>query len=358
MAVGGMAEIWRAEAILPNGTSSPVAIKRVLPELASKNPLYRSMFEDEARLGMLLSHPNIVHVFDAKEVAGTFLMLMELVDGTSLKSLVEEAQDRGAVMPLPATLYIARQLARALEYAHNARTHEGQPLGIIHRDVSPHNLLLGSNGDVKLADFGLADASVHEASTGELVGGKLGYLAPEVVQQLDSDARIDLFATGIILWELLAGRRLFQRKTDVETLRAVVRCEVPALTQFNPKLPSEVERLIARLLLRDREQRIGSAAELEAELGLLIEAYGSGVGASDVSLLVGLHLARSASDSREYEEPGLEIAAVLEEMSVFAQAASSDTDGETPLNPDDFQRSEYVEELPDYSGSGVHRRPD
>src|SRR5690606_24356219 len=180
----------------------PVAIKRVLPELAGQ-PVFRSMFEDEARLGMALRHDNIVRVFDARDVGGTFIMIMELVDGTSLKDLLARAHVRRAPMPVPTAPPVARELARALDYAHTARDEQGRRLGIVHRDVSPHNLLLGRGGRVKLADFGLADASVHETQLDDgMLGGKLGYLAPEIIRQEPTSHQIDIFALGIVLWEM------------------------------------------------------------------------------------------------------------------------------------------------------------
>ncbi|MCZ7678600.1 MAG: serine/threonine protein kinase [Sandaracinaceae bacterium] len=208
----GMAEVWRGDAVFEDGARHPVAIKRVLPNLASQE-LYRSMFEDEARLGMALSHANIVRVYDARDVGGTFLMIMELVDGTSLKDLLARAHQREAPMPVATALHIARELAKALDYAHTATDAEGTHLGVVHRDVSPHNLLLGRRGEVKLADFGLADASVHQTHLGDgMLGGKLGYLAPEIVRAQPATHRIDLFALGIVLWEMLSGRRLLPRR--------------------------------------------------------------------------------------------------------------------------------------------------
>ena len=214
IAVGGMAEVWKAEASFEAGDGHIVAIKRVRPEIAGQ-PTYLAMFQDEARLGMLLRHPNIVRVYDVREIAGTYIMVMELVDGVALKALLDVAVAHERPMPMGPALYVARELARALDYAHQARDARGEPLGVIHRDVSPHNLLLGSDGKVKLTDFGLADATINVASVEDgLSGGKLGYLVPEIVQQQRGDQRVDIFAFGIVLWEMLAGRRLFVGDSD------------------------------------------------------------------------------------------------------------------------------------------------
>ena len=242
IATGGMAEVWRAEATFEDGGSHEVAIKRVLPQMGQ--PLYRAMFEDEARLGMLLRHPNIVRVYDARDIGGTFIMVMELVDGDSLKSVLERAHGRGACMPVATALHITRELIRALDYVHTAMDGDGNHLGILHRDISPHNLLLGKNGDVKLTDFGLADARVHEhARSEDLVGGKLGYLAPEIIRRQKADHRIDLFAAAITCWEMLAGRRLFQGNDDRETLMRVGRCQVPSVRDYNSSVPAGAGRV-------------------------------------------------------------------------------------------------------------------
>jgi serine/threonine-protein kinase len=335
IAAGGMAEVWRARAIFEHGESHPVAIKRVLPEL-SADPLYRQMFDDEARLGMLLRHPNIVRIYDARAVGDAFIMIMELVDGAALKALFDHAHARHVGFPVPAALHIVGELARALAYAHVATDHEGRHLGIVHRDVSPHNVLLGRDGAVKLADFGLANASSHQAVASEgMIGGKLGYLAPEVVQQQPTTTRVDVFAAGIVLWEALTGRRLFHGDTDAETVRAVSRCEVEPASRINASVPKEVDALLARALHPDPQKRLPSAQALVEELDALVAKIDREVNAKDVALLVGLFLAQRGS---KLPEPPAAVAALLtEELARFVEAADSGADaGAAPLDPLDF----------------------
>ena len=334
IAVGGMAEVWRAHATLDTGEVYPVAIKRVLPQI--EQPLFRAMFEDEARLGMRLRHPNIVRVYDARDVGGTFIMVMELVEGDSLKNLLDAAFRRGAPMPLAAALHIARELAAALAYAHAAVDEHGDPLSVIHRDVSPHNLLLGGDGAVKLTDFGLADASVHESARSEdLVGGKLGYLAPELILQKPHDHRIDVFALGIVLWEMLAGRRLFQGQDDPDTLRRVAQCQVPSLRALHGRVPEAVDDLLAKLLHRDTAQRVPTAAAAHRLLDALVHEIDDEVSARDVALLVGLHAAQKRM--RQPSSPAglaelLAQDALAGELEAFAAA------GAKPLDPSEFAR--------------------
>ncbi len=334
LAAGGMAEVWKTRAVLETGESYFVAIKRILPEL-SQQELYRSMFEDEARLGMLLRHPNVVRVYDAREVGDAFIMVMELVDGTSLKSLLDRAHARGACMPVAAALHVTRQLALGLDYAHLATDAKGNHLGIIHRDVSPHNVLLSRGGAVKLADFGLADASVHQTmQSEELVGGKFGYLAPETVLQKPADHRIDIFAAGIVLWEMLTGRRLFQGSDDGITVRNVVRKTIEPVSRYNSSVTPEVDALVARALDRNPERRILSAAALVEAVDGVLASLDPRVGARDVALLVGLHLARGMTAPPPPRSPS----DLLAELDAFVEASvDAEFDlGAAPLDPSQF----------------------
>lgn len=333
IASGGMAEVWRGEAIFEGGDRHPIALKRVLPQLAA-DPLYRSMFEDEARLGMLLRHPNIVRVYDARDIGGTFIMIMELVDGTSLKSILERAHARGAGMPVATALHITRELCRALDYAHNATDEAGEPLGIIHRDVSPHNLLLGKDGGVKLADFGLADASVHNTSMdGGMLGGKLGYLAPELCAQKPSTASIDLFAAGIVLWEMLCGRRLFHGADDVATVRAVMKCEVSRPSSISKRIPREVDALVASVLAKEPADRPSSCEAVASAIDALLDKLDPHVSARDVGLIVGLHLAAEPPPPQPSHEALVELFA--QELEAFVEGQGPEA-GAAPLDPSLF----------------------
>jgi len=330
LALGGMAEVWRGEAIFEGGDRHPIAIKRVLPQLA-KDPMYRSMFEDEARLGMLLRHENIVRVYDAREVAGTFIMILELVDGTSLKAVLDRAHARRAGMPVATALHMARELLRALDYAHHATDAEGKPLGIIHRDVSPHNLLLGRDGGVKLADFGLADASVHNTSLdGGMLGGKLGYLAPEIIAQKPASSSIDLFAAGIVLWEALCGRRLFQGADDMATVRAVAKCDVPIPSKLMRRIPKDVDTIVMRALAKDPAHRPATCEELAQEIDAVLEKLDPHVSSKDVGLIVGLHLAAEPPPPQPSHEALVDLFA--QELDAFIQGQGPEA-GAMPLDP-------------------------
>jgi serine/threonine protein kinase len=289
LAIGGMAEVWRGEAHFSDGHVEEVAIKRVLPLLA-KNGVYRRMLEDEARIGKLLRHPNIVRVFDAREVRGTYIMVMELVEGASLREINGRLMPRGSHMPVPGALHMAREVARALEYAHEALDDMGRELEIVHRDVSPHNLLLDIHGRVKLMDFGLANSSANLAERDPaMIGGKFGYLSPELVIRQESTRLLDLFALGVMLWESVTGCRLFQGNDDADTVRKVARCQVPTASAINPEVSSELEQVLAGLLARRPSDRYQTAREVGADLDYLIAKQPLHAGVQDVAALVRLH---------------------------------------------------------------------
>jgi len=332
IAVGGMAEVWHANAIFDDGGLHPVAIKRVIPSIG--DPMFRSMFLDEARLGMLLRHPNIVRVYDARDIDGTYIMVMELVDGQSLRSLTRVAQAENRSMGIPLAAWIAQEVAKALAYAHRARDAAGRGLGIVHRDVSPQNILLGVNGEVKLADFGLADATVHEHVRAEdMIGGKIAYLAPEVLRGEGGDHRTDLFALGVVFWEMLAGRRLFFGDNDAHTIRQIAKCEVPPLADLVSG-GDEADMLIRRLVTRNPDDRIHDAAILASQLRHWIKGKQWQVGREDVANAVRTY---RAERSRMSQAPPVSTL-LADELEKFAEA-TADTPfdlGASPLDPASF----------------------
>jgi serine/threonine protein kinase len=332
IAVGGMAEVWRANAIFDDGGLHPVAIKRVIPSIG--DPLFRAMFLDEARLGMLLRHPNIVRVYDARDIDGTYIMVMELVAGESLRSLTRAAHEQSRSMGLPLAVWITHEVAKALAYAHRARDADGRGLGIVHRDVSPQNILLGASGGVKLTDFGLADATVHEHVRAEhMIGGKIAYLSPEIVRAERSDHRADLFALGVVFWEMLAGRSLFAGTNDAHTIGRISECEVPELA--GSVLEGEqADAIVRRLVTQDPDDRLNDAALLASQLQQLIKRNHWKVGPDAVASAVRQY---RAEKSRRSQVPPVSTL-LADELAKFAEAAA-DTPfdlGALPLDPATF----------------------
>lgn len=264
---GGMAEVYVAEAESLSGFKKKVAIKRILPSL-HKDERFVRMFLDEARLSLYLNHANIVSVFDIGKSDNTYFIVMEYVEGTNLKAVIEDASRRGERLPLPLSLWVLNEVLKGLDYAHNLRDpQDGRPLGIVHRDISPPNILISWNGEVKLTDFGLAKATTQLESTDPgVVKGKFSYLSPEAAQGQPVDHRADIFAVGILAWEMLAGRRLFLGETDYQTVELVRRAVVPPLPQLNPEVTPELARIVEKALARDAAARYQSASEFADDL--------------------------------------------------------------------------------------------
>lgn len=270
IAAGGMAEVYRGVSAGIEGFRKKVAIKRVLPKL-SANQDFIEMFLDEARLGAYLSHSKCVQVFDIGQGAGSHFIVMEYVDGADLKEVLDYLQREGRVLPVEVACLIALQICEGLAYAHGACDHDGEPLRIVHRDISPHNVLMTRFGEVKLVDFGLAKASSHLADEDEdIVKGKFGYLAPEVTRGRGADHRVDIFATGILLWEMLAGRRLFCGDTDLKTFKLVQAAHVPDIREIRKDVSDDLMAVVGKALAKDPDNRYGAANDMARDLGVVL----------------------------------------------------------------------------------------
>src|SRR5262245_58035283 len=285
---GGMAEVFRGVAESMEGFKKSVAIKRVLPNL-TKNQKFVSMFLDEARLSLFLQHANIVQVFDiSKTPDNAYFIVMEYVDGCNLKSLIERHKQKNKRLEPAHVIYLMIECCKGLNYAHNLEHPEtNEPLGIVHRDISPPNILLSKNGEVKLVDFGLAKANSQIESTDPgVVKGKFSYLSPEAASGLDVDHRADVFAVGIILWELFTGRRLLYGDTDYQTVELVRQARVPSIAALNPEIEPELEAIVRKALAKDVNDRYQNAADLGDALAQYLFSRRMKVTARDVAGLV------------------------------------------------------------------------
>ncbi len=264
---GGMAEVYVAEAESMAGFKKKVAIKRILPDLLKDDKFVR-MFLDEARLSLHLNHANIVSVFDIGKSSSTYFIVMEYVEGTNLKTILQYLHRKRMVLPVHMTVWVLNEVLKGLDYAHSLRDPEtGKKLGIVHRDISPPNILMSWNGEVKLVDFGLAKASTQLESTDPgVVKGKFSYLAPEAAQGLEVDARADIFAVGILAYEMLTGKRLFLGESDYKTVEAVRQANVPSISAQNPEVTGELERIVRRSLAREPNERYQLASDFADDL--------------------------------------------------------------------------------------------
>ncbi len=269
---GGMAEVFLAR-LHHEGKPVPVAIKRMLDVLAEDRD-FVNMFRDEARIVGSLDHPNIASLFEIGRTKSTYFIAMEHVWGRDLLQLVNRYRLRNQWVPPDVVAWIARQVCYALEYAHQRRDENGNPLSIVHRDVSPQNVLLAYRGDVKLIDFGVALATARRTqTTAGTIKGKFGYMSPEQARGDNLDPRSDIFALGICMHESLAGRRLFLGRDDVETLKNVQRAPIPSISKLVPGTPLEIETIVYKSLSRDRGTRYQSAAELGEALDKFLEHH-------------------------------------------------------------------------------------
>lgn len=272
IATGGMAEVWRARAYGMAGFEKILVIKKVLPSLAQDQEFVR-LFIDEARISVQLLHVNIVQVFDLGEVDGTYYMAMEYVHGLDLSRLIARARSAGP-MPIPLACFIAAEVLKALAFAHERTDDRGNPLRIVHCDISPQNVLISFAGEVKITDFGISRAAFQAASLHETIRGKYAYMSPEQVGGKPLDGRSDLFSLGIVLFELITNRRLFKARTREETLARVKRAEVPSASSFRPDVSEDLESLLNRALSQRIGDRYADAATMLDELGAIMVREG------------------------------------------------------------------------------------
>ncbi|MBN1947646.1 MAG: serine/threonine protein kinase [Bradymonadales bacterium] len=270
--IGGMAEIYRAKPFNTPAFDRFLAVKRMLPNL-SEDAEFASMFVDEAKIAIRLNHPNICQNYELGRLGGTPYIVMEYIAGQSLLAIHKRLRTQRKIIHYIPAAYIAREVANALDYAHACQDDNGNPLGLVHRDVSPHNILISYAGEVKLIDFGIAKvrSSSHITQVGVLKG-KFGYMSPEQVDGLPIDGRSDLFALGIVLYEMLTGKRLFLGKTDFDTLENVRRAQVKTPSFENPWIPEELDEIVMRILARNPAQRFQCGAELAEQLTRFLES--------------------------------------------------------------------------------------
>jgi len=287
IASGGMAEVYRARFTRDAGFEKEVAIKRILPNYTT-NPEFKSMFEHEARLCSDLNHANIVQVKDFQRIGDTYLLEMEYVDGKNLRQLINKAQKIGIQLPMPFGIYVINEVTKGLEYAHTKKDkYTGASLNIIHRDISPQNIMVSYDGQVKIVDFGIAKAKnrVDETRSG-VIKGKFGYMSPEQAHGYEIDKRSDIFSISIILYELVTGKRLFSAENDMATLKLIQQCVIPQPSRVNPKISTELEKIILKGLSADLSLRYQSAGELGKVLQLYLNKHYPEYSQKDVIELV------------------------------------------------------------------------
>jgi len=275
---GGMATVYLGRATGTAGFEKLVAVKVIHPHLAEESE-FIEMFLDEARIAARIHHPHVVEILDLGTSAeGVFYMVMEYVEGATLSALLRQLRKNGDTLPIPVVLQIVADACEGLEAAHELCDRDGNRYGLVHRDVSPQNLLVNLDGWVKVVDFGIMKAAGKRSTTLEgQLRGKLPYMAPEQARRQPVDHRGDLFAVGVVLWELLTNERLFAGGSEVEVLDRVTRCEVPDVFASRPDLPAGVDKLLRRTLARDPDGRYESARAMLVDVRQLLRGIGGDV---------------------------------------------------------------------------------
>jgi serine/threonine protein kinase len=272
--VGGMAEVFKAKTFGVEGFERLLAVKRILPNIAEDEE-FITMFIDEAKIAVQLQHANIAQIFDLGKVDESFFIALEFVHGRDLRSIFDRMRNKGDSLPIAMACYVTMQVCEGLDYAHNKRDAQGRELNLVHRDISPQNVLIGYEGEVKLIDFGIAKAAGKASKTqAGILKGKFGYMSPEQVRGLPIDKRSDIFAVGIVLYELLTGERLFIGESDFSTLEKVRNVEIMPPSSYNKKIPQELERVVLKALARDPEDRYANAIDLHDDLQSFLYSVG------------------------------------------------------------------------------------
>ncbi|MCL4840007.1 MAG: serine/threonine protein kinase, partial [Thermoanaerobaculia bacterium] len=286
IAVGGMAEVWKARKRGVEGFQKTVAIKRILPHLTDSSD-FVTMFIDEAKLAAQLDHNHIIHIYDLGKAGDDFYIAMEFVEGKDLRSILNAARQKGRPIPLGLSLLVASRLASALDYAHRKKDFDGRELGLVHRDVSPQNVLISYEGEIKLCDFGIVKA-VTKASKTQMgaLKGKLQYMSPEQAWGRPVDARSDIFSLGSILFEMLTGRRLFAGDSEMSVLEAVREGRIQAPRDLDARLPLEVNTLVLRALAKEPGERFQTAGEMQREIEKVLFALKPTPAQSDLATYV------------------------------------------------------------------------
>lgn len=308
---GGMAEVYKAKVAGTPGLGSPVAIKRILATFAS-DPEFVRRFVEEARVAQRLEHPNIVPIFELGRVGQSLFLAMEYVYGKDLRAVFERTRQRGEPVPLPLACHVLMKACEGLHHAHETRDAEGRPLGLVHRDVSPQNILASRAGEVKLIDFGIARAANRTGHGNEArMEGKFGYMSPEQVRGLPLDQRSDVFSAGIVLYELLTGERLFVGTTEFSTLEKVRNVDIQPPSEVAPRVPAELSAIVMRALARNPADRYPTAMDLHDALQGFLYSSGTFFGSRDLSTWLRGVFSRDFEAERVREE---QIRLVEEEM--------------------------------------------
>ena len=313
---GGMAKICRAR-FLGEQADKVVAIKMVQPQF-SKDEAFKTMFMDEIKVTFGLLHPNVIQTYDYGMNKGQLFVAMEYCDGRNLKEYLDKLKERKFVFPVEISTYIISQACQGLYYAHTFRDKlTGQEANIIHRDISPHNIMLTYDGAIKIIDFGIAKSQTNSESTqAGTIKGKLSYLAPEYLEGLELDPRYDQFALGITLWEMLCSRKLFKENNDLAVLKKIQECKIPVPSSINPNVPKELDEIVLKALSKNRSKRFENLDQMNRALMKFLYAKYPDFNSTDLSYFAQELFREEIKKDREkmFEFGKIDIKPFLEDM--------------------------------------------
>ncbi len=311
IATGGMAEVWKARMRGVEGFQKTVAIKKILPHM-SDNEEFLTMFVDEAKLAAQLSHNNIIHIYELGKIDDSYVIAMEYVDGEDLKSIIKRGAETMQPLTIELALFVASKVAAALDYAHRKRGFDEQELGLVHRDVSPQNVLISHEGDIKLCDFGIAKAASKASHTmAGALKGKLQYMSPEQAWGRHIDRRSDIFALATVLFEMLTGHKLFTGDSELSVLEQVREARVAAPSTFNDEVPPEVDAIVLKALAKNSDERYQTAAEMARHLDEVLYTYRPTPTSADLAI----HMHRLFVEA----QPTAPAMPIMDEPAVFSE---------------------------------------
>jgi len=323
VASGGMAEVFLTRQGGANGVNKLVAIKRILPQY-SENPEFIEMFKEEAKIAVNLNHSNVVSIYDFGIERGQFYLVMEFVEGQNLRQVLNHLKKENKEFSAEQIIYIVKEVASGLDHAHRCLDSEtGRPLNITHRDMSPQNVMISFEGEVKIVDFGIAKTETQvEQTRAGTIKGKFGYMSPEQAEGLQLDSRTDVFSLGIVLWELLAKDRLFTAPNEGETLRKVRDCQIPSLRKINPTISAELERICNKALAKDKSIRYQSAAAFHKDLNRFLNTQYPDFAAQDFSKSMKSLFNRMYLENRRKFAEFMKVQIVDEEATTVTQTST------------------------------------
>ncbi len=339
LATGGMAEVYLAKSTGANGVNKILAIKRILPQF-SENREFIDMFKEEAKIAVNLNHSNVVSIFDFGIEKKQFFLVMEHVEGKNLRQIINELKRVSVSFTIEQVAYMIKEVAAGLDHAHRCIDGStGRPLNITHRDMSPQNIMLSFDGEVKIIDFGIAKAETQlEVTKAGTLKGKFGYMSPEQAEGQAVDLRTDIFSLGIVVWELLANDRLFTASSEAAILRKIRDCQIPSIRKINPSIPPELERIVNKALQKDKNLRYQTSAAMHRDLNRFLNTQYPEFTPNDFSVFIKNTFATAY---QEQKRKLIEFSKVKpEEVTNITRTSRAETD---------ISQQEYMEGLEEFN---------